>query len=505
MEAKVGRHPLLYQINTRILLTELSRTLRRPATLDDVSDAFLDEMRAKGFRWLWFMGLWQTGEAARAVSLANPDLRQAYSLALPDFRDEDICGSPFAIKAYQAHSDFGGNEALVRLRERMSRRGLKLLADFVINHCAPDHPWVATHPEYFIRGDEDDLAREPGNWARLSPGDGQAETILAFGRDPYFPGWSDTLQFNLRHAGCRAAMADALLDIAGLCDGVRCDMAMLAQPDIFLETWGVRALPNDGTAPAGGPFWNGAIARVKSDHPHFLFVAEVYWDREWELQQEGFDYTYDKRLYDRLKAGSGRAVREHLLADPDFRNRSLRFLENHDESRAAEIFPDAMHRAAAVIAFFVPGLRLFHDGEFPGRRIHASVHLRRRPDEAAHPEWERFYACLLHCLRMNEIRDGLWSPAQLLPASEDNPSWDQFVAFTWRKQEGSAVLAVVNYGPHRGQCFTRFDTEDLGPGKIRLRDLLSDATYAYETSELALRGVYFDMPGWGYHLFETGA
>ncbi|HKP95333.1 MAG TPA: alpha-amylase family glycosyl hydrolase [Fibrobacteria bacterium] len=503
------RHPLLYQINTRVTLAELSRTLPRKATLDDVPDAFLDEMRDRGFRWLWFLGVWQTGEAARAVSLANPALRAEYARELPDFRDEDVSGSPFAIKAYRVHADFGGDEALARLREKMSARGLKLLTDFVVNHCAPDNPWSASHPEYFIPGDEGDLAREPKNWGRVSlDGDGNGnarEAILAYGRDPYFPGWPDTLQLNYRHPRCREAMTGELLEIAKRCDGVRCDMAMLVQPDVFERTWGDRALPRDGVPAASGPFWPGAIAAVKAVRPDFLFIAEVYWDREWELQQAGFDFTYDKRLYDRLHAGSGQAVREHLLADPDFQNRSLRFLENHDEPRAADAFPDAPHRAAAVIGFFVPGLRFFHDGEFSGRRVHVSMHLGRRPEEPPRPEWEAFYADVLSCLRRREVHDGAWSLAQILPAWENNPTWNAFTAFAWRLDGGKTLLAVVNYSPGRGQCFVKFDMAGLGAGMLRLTDLLGEAEYVRSAVELAGKGMYFDMPAWGHHLFEVRA
>ena len=68
-------------------------------------------------------------------------------------------------------------------------------------------------------------------------------------------------------------------------------------------------------------------------------MAEVYWDREWTLLQQGFDYAYDKRLYDRLRMGQARPVREHLQAGLDYQNKLARFLENHDEPRAAVTFP----------------------------------------------------------------------------------------------------------------------------------------------------------------------
>ncbi len=140
-------------------------------------------------------------------------------------------------------------------------------------------------------------------------------------------------------------------------------------PEVFERTWGIRA----------EPFWPGAIDAVRRAHPKFVFLAEVYWDMEWTLQRQGFDYTYDKRLYDRLRESPARPVREHLAADLDFQNRSARFLENHDEPRAAATFAPEIHAAAAVITFLAPGLRLFHDGQFEGRKVRISPHLVRRP------------------------------------------------------------------------------------------------------------------------------
>src|SRR5512132_1770209 len=72
--------------------------------------------------------------------------------------------------------------------------------------------------------------------------------------------------------------------------------------------------------------------------PGFLFMAEVYWDLEWTLQQQGFDYCYDKRLYDRLREGRARPIRDHLVAPLDYQDELARFLENHDEPRAAATF-----------------------------------------------------------------------------------------------------------------------------------------------------------------------
>ena len=235
------RYPLLYQINTRVWLTELSRKLGRTATLDDIPDAELDRLPDMGFDWVWFLSVWQTGLAGQQISRRNPEWRKEFQETLRDLREEDIGGSGFAITGYTAHQSLGGDAALARLRERLRKRGLRLMLDFVPNHMALDHPWVEDHPDYFVGGTELDLARAPQNytWVKRQRGD----LLLAHGRDPYFPGWPDTLQLNYGNPATQEAMIGELLKIAGQCDGVRCDMAMLVLPDVFERTWGIQSQP----------------------------------------------------------------------------------------------------------------------------------------------------------------------------------------------------------------------------------------------------------------------
>ena len=380
----MARYPSLYQINTRVWLRELANTLGRPATLADIPDAFLDQVAALGFDYVWFLGLWQTGQAGRQVSLSHPEWLQEFAATLPGFTEADVSGSPFAVTGYTLHQDFGPEADLVSLKERLRKRKLKLLVDFVPNHSAPDHPWVQAHPEFYVQGSAADLEREPHNYRRVeTPG---GSLILAYGRDPYFAGWPDTFQLNYRHPGLREAMAQELLKLAGIADGVRCDMAMLILPEVFQRTWGERSLPTDGSPPVDEPFWPETIGRVKAKNPGFIFMAEVYWDLEWTLMQQGFDYCYDKSLYDRLLSRDAAAVRAHLWADLAYQNRLARFLENHDEPRAAHDFPPPVHQAAAVITFLTPGLRFFHEGQLEGRRVKVSMHLGRRPEEPVDPE-----------------------------------------------------------------------------------------------------------------------
>ncbi len=432
------KYPSIYEINIRARLRELGAD-----GFDEFPDSELDRLAARGFDWIYLLGVWQTGDAGRDYSLT----------LFPGVNPGNVCGSMFAVTAYQAHEAFGGTDALVRLLHRMHRRNLKLLVDFVPNHTAVDHSWTHQHPDFYIAGD----------------GTGG----FAHGRDPNFPPWPDTLQLNYANPALQDAMIAELTRISTVADGVRCDMAMLLLPDVFKRTWGVDI----------APFWPRAIASAKSNAPGFLFVAEVYWDLEWQLQQQGFDYCYDKRLYDRLRAAASGPVRDHLRAPLDYQNKLTRFLENHDEPRAAAVFDDAVHRAAAVITYGSPGMRFFQEGQLGGRKQSLSVHLCRGAAEPANAGLHEFYRALLTALPQGDCQ---WVEAQ--PASQP-PSHENFIVWSW-----THTLVVVNYSSRRSQC----NLPVQAAGRYQLTDLLSDAHYEREGSLL-----YIDLPAWGFNMFRV--
>jgi glycosidase len=484
-------YPSLYQINTRVWLTELGRELRRPATLDDIPDAELERLAKMGFDWIWFLSVWQTGQAGLHISRTNAEWRKEFADTLPDLCDDDIPGSGFAITSYTVGESLGGDAALARLRERLRKHRLRLMLDFVPNHTGLDHPWVEQHPEYYIRATEEDIARAPLNYTRVKRKNG--DLILAYGRDPYFAGWPDTLQLNYANAATQEAMADELVRIAGRCDGVRCDMAMLVLPEVFQRTWGMPA----------ESFWPKAIGRVRQQSPSFCFMAEVYWEMEWTMQQQGFDYAYDKRLYDRLREGHARPIREHFLAGMDYQNKLARFLENHDEPRAAAAFANETHPAAAVLTFLAPGLRFFHQGQFKGCLKRISPHLGRGPNEAVNRPLEEFYERLLEVLRKPVVRDGQWQLLECVPAWDGNGSSDAFIAYAWQDSDDARLLVAVNYAPHPSQCYVRPPFTGLNDKRWRLRDLLNAAEYERDGTELQSKGLYLDVPAWQCHIFEV--
>jgi len=482
---------MLYQVNTRVWLRELSTKLGYTATLDDIPDKDLDEFAKTGFEWIWFLSVWQTGSQGERISRKNTEWLKEFRETLDDFTENDVPGSGFAITAYTVHENLGGDEALARLRKRMQDRGLKLMLDFVPNHTALDHHWVQSHPEFYIKGNETVLSNEPQNYTKLKTATG--ELILAHGRDPFFPGWPDTLQLNYSHEDFQRAMTNELVRIAGQCDGVRCDMAMLVLPEVFEKTWGLKCKS----------FWPEAIRKVREVNPGFVFMAEVYWDLEWTLQQLGFDYTYDKRLYDRLKEGHAKQVHDHLKADLDYQEKMAHFLENHDEPRAAAEFPDKKHEAAAVITYFSKGLRFFHQGQFQGKRKRISPHLGRAPIEPVNFDLEKFYQKLLSILCQPVFKYGHWKLIDALPAWNNNWTFNNYICFTWQgKVDNTKVIVAVNFSPDKSQCYLKIPFIGMKNKNWLLRDQFSDVVYQRQGDDLESKGLFLDEKSWKYYLFK---
>jgi len=239
---------------------------------------------------------------------------------------------------------------------------------------------------------------------------------------------------------------------------------------------------------------------VREKVPGFCFMAEVYWDLEWTMQQQGFDYAYDKRLYDRLREGHAHPVREHFHAGLDYQKKLARFLENHDEPRAAATFPKGQHEAAAIVTFLAPGLRFFHQGQFEGRLKRISPHLCRAPVEATEEDLQQFYQQLLAVLggRRSATVSGVYSSV-CRPGRKTGPR--RISGICVEDVGGDPLLVTINYAPHQSQCYVQLPFRDLAGRTVRLKDMMGPAEYDRAGDDLASRGFYLDLPPWGYHVF----
>lgn len=483
------RNPAIYEISTWVWLTDLSGKYGKSIDLSTVPSDEWDAVAAYGFDAVWLMGVWERSPAGIAIANRNPGLLEDFRRALPDFRPEDNVGSPYCVRGYTIDPHLGGPDGLAVARRELSNRGMKLILDWVPNHVAPDHPWVADHPEYFIRGSADDARNDPSSFIEVGG------TVFACGRDPFFPAWPDVLQLNAFAPGLRNAVIETLSNIARQCDGVRCDMAMLVLNPIFERTWGHRAGPTPATE-----YWRDVIPAIKNTRSGFLFIAEAYWDLEWELQQKGFDFCYDKKLYDRLEHGSAESIRLHLCADLAYQNKLLRFIENHDEPRSAASFASAKLRVAVVTFSTQVGARLFFEGQFEGRKVRPPVFLGSRPDEPIDHDLHRFYEKLLVAINKPVFRDGEWSLCERI-GWPDNQSFLNLVAWSWRKDE-DRYLIIVNLSDSQSQAQVRVPWPEVAGREWQLNDLLSGASLERDGDPMLSPGLYVELSPWNFHFLH---
>ncbi|MBW4717737.1 maltotransferase domain-containing protein [Saccharothrix obliqua] len=166
-------------------------------------------------------------------------------------------GSPWAIGSRDGghdavHPDLGTLVDFKGFVERAHELGLEVALDLALQ-CAPDHPWVTEHPEWFTTRPDGSIA-----YAENPPKKYQDIYPLNFDRDP---------------EGLRAEVLRVVLHWIG---------------------YGVRIFRVDNPHTKPPDFWHRLIHEVKREHPDVLFLAEAFTRpaRLYGLARLGFDQSY---------------------------------------------------------------------------------------------------------------------------------------------------------------------------------------------------------------------
>lgn len=484
-------NPIIYEINTRVFVKRFGPK----AKLRDVPLTYWEELRSKGINYVWMMGIWKTCDSVIDKYCFEEGLKKNYDKALKGWKHEDVIGSPFAIDSYNINPILGTQEELIELKTILNKLGVGLILDFVPNHFSVESGLLQTNPEIFLAAEKSVFNKDDHTYFQPFP---NQELYYAHGRDPFFPAWQDTIQIDYSNIIAREFMVNELMNLSAFCNGVRCDMAMLVLNNVFNNTW--RGATRNQIEISTQEFWETAISKVKAQKKEFLFIAEAYWDLEWKLQQLGFDFTYDKRLTDRLNSGSVQSIKDHLFAEEKYQKKSLRFIENHDEERAITLFGKEKSKAVAVIISTVQGMRFFHDGQFTGKRIKLPVQLGREPEEQEIEEVIFFYNKLLSIISSEIFSKGTW--VQLTPelSWQGNNSYENILAWSWSYQSDFLVV-VVNFSSLASQCRIKLNVSGFAE-ELFLQDLLNDQDYVRSAEEVYHSGLYIDLKPWNSHIFK---
>lgn len=287
----------------------------------------LPRIRSLGVDIIWLMPIHPIGEKARKGTL----------------------GSPYAIRDYrQINPEFGTVRDLEELVEDIHGLGMKCIIDVVYNHTSPDSVLVAEHPEWFYHKPDGSFGNHVGDW-------------------------TDIVDLDYTNRDLWKYQIETLKMWAQIVDGFRCDVA----PLIPMEFWQEARQAVEQVRPS-------CIWLSESVEPGFITYLRsqnlvAHTDRE---VFEVFDIAYD---YDIFGIFRGALEGKCLLSDyasavsgqetlyQDYYVK-LRYLENHDQDRAAQIIPDERKlRNWMAFCYFQKGMMLLYGGQEVGQSHRPSL------------------------------------------------------------------------------------------------------------------------------------
>jgi starch synthase (maltosyl-transferring) len=365
-------------------------------------------------------------------------------------------GSPWAIGAAEGghdaiHPELGSAEDFRRLVAAAAVHGIDVALD-IAYQCAPDHPWVREHPEWFKK---------------------RADGTIQYAENPPKK-YQDVYPFDFE-CDDWPALWDALAGV--------------------MEHWaaqGVKIFRVDNPHTKAFGFWEWAIARVRSAHPDVIFLSEAFTRPRvmHRLAKLGFSqsYTYftwrnTKReltdYFTELAHGPGREYfRPNAWPNtPDILPTALQY-----GGRAVFMARVALAATlAASYGIYGPAYELLEARalrEGGEEYLDSEKYERRQWDRERADSLADFIAALNQARREHpalQRDDGL----RFLPI--DN---EQMLAYWKATPDGSdVVVCIVNLDPHHTQSgWVEIDLGALGMAPdqaYQLHDLISDAHFLW--------------------------
>ncbi len=393
-----------------VWLDQLSSHYQRTiTTLAEIPEEELVSLANRGFNALWLIGIWERSRASKRI--------------------KQLCGNPeaeasaYALHAYRAAEDLGGENALQDLESRCRQHGIRLACDVVPNHTGIDSELVMEHPDWFLQTDQPpypaydftgpDLCETAGISIRIEKGywdhsdaavvcehhdhaSGRRRYIY-HGNDGTHMPWNDTAQLNFLLPEVRQAMSDLILAIARRFSLIRFDAAMTLARKHFRRLWfpppgGSAGVPSrsafalsdeDFTAAFPVEFWREVVDRINREAPDTLLIAEAFWLMEsYFVRNLGMHRVYNSAFMNMLKreenAKYRQILKDTLAYNPEILKRYVNFMNNPDEETSVEQFGKSdKYFGVATLLATLPGLPMFGHGQVEGYREKYGMEYRR--------------------------------------------------------------------------------------------------------------------------------
>lgn len=385
--------------STLVWLFQLSQKYERQITrLDQIPDEEIDELARRGFTGLWLIGLWERSQASKTIKqwTGNPEAAaSAYSLY-----DYDIAG------------ELGGWGALMNLRERCMKRGIRLGSDMVPNHTGIDSRWMIEHPDRFLQLPYPPFPTYNYNCGNLSGRDditvqieehyfSRSDAAVVFKRIDNLSGeiryiyhgndgtsmpWNDTAQIDFLNPEAREAVISTIIGVCQQFSIVRFDAAMTLAKRHIQRLW--FPAPGSGGAIASraehsitteefnrcipNEFWREVVDRCAVEAPNTLLLAEAFWMMEgYFVRTLGMHRVYNSAFMNMLKNEENdkyhATIKNTIEFDPEILKRFVNFMNNPDEETAVAQFGKGdKYFGICTLLVTMPGLPMFGHGQIEG-------------------------------------------------------------------------------------------------------------------------------------------
>ena len=239
-------------------------------------------------------------------------------------------GSYYSIKDYRGvNPEFGNLDDFKKLIYAIHDAGMLVILDWVAGHTAWDHPWVADHPDWYLKDSDGNII-------------------------PPNPDWTDVAGLDFSNAEMLQALEDDMsywVEDIGV-DGFRCDAAYNISID----------------------FWNKTINRLNETKPVYMLAESDANHKGGYTLIDLFDSSYGwhtHHLLNEIAIGNetAKSLTEHLIDMVEVYSPThavMNFTSNHDEnSWQGDVF-ERLGPAAevlSVLTYVMPGMPLIYGGQ----------------------------------------------------------------------------------------------------------------------------------------------
>ena len=277
----------------------------------------LERIKSLGTDVIWFLPIHPIGEVSRKGTL----------------------GSPYAIRDYRGiNPEYGTLADFKSLVDKIHAMEMKCIIDVVYNHTSPDSWLAQNHPEWFYRKPDGSLGNRVGDWY-------------------------DVIDLDYSHTELWDYQIETLCQWASLVDGFRCDVAPLVPLDFWIRARKEVEQVRPGCLWLSESVEPIFIAEGRSHGIAVLSDSEIF---------QAFDISYEYDIFDSFRDYLTGKISLSDYADAVNRQEviypenyvKLRYLENHDTSRAGFMIPDetALLNWTAFL-YFQKGTTLLYAGQ----------------------------------------------------------------------------------------------------------------------------------------------